>query len=146
MGGNGGSDDLTAKEACCTCGGGCRNGKCPTATCRDVEGWKNPMGPPTCDMYTASNGYCRNFGSKVDPNTGKNAKEACCACGGGLKPTTAPTPAPTPEEEGEEEPTPAPTNEEEEEEEETSPRRACRISCTNTFWASHYACRKKDAF
>merc|ERR1712165_372214 len=47
-----------------------------------------------CEWY-AENDYCERFGDKYF-NFGKNANQACCACGGGTTSNPAPVPSPTP--------------------------------------------------
>jgi len=101
-----------ANEACCACGGGNSGGNTapstndtprptpsptkartarptpsPTRTstgrCKDSPiGWYDSDGPFfNCEWYAKAN-RCANFGDG-HRNQGKNAQEACCACGGG---------------------------------------------------------------
>jgi hypothetical protein len=66
-------------------------------TCVDSPaGWYDSDGPTfTCQWYKENN-YCDSFGSTNEyTNFGKNAKQACCVCGGGSTALRPPAPSPT---------------------------------------------------
>ncbi|CAB9503179.1 ABC-type nitrate sulfonate bicarbonate transport [Seminavis robusta] len=71
-----GDDNMTANDACCTCGGG-------TQQCTDVDGWED-IGGDGCSWY-ASDDRCEQFGdfASFAGIDGTTASEACCVCGGG---------------------------------------------------------------
>ena len=88
---------LTAKDACCVCGGSSDNAEVnerlpsivpsasalPTMLCVDVPNWSDAFGD-TC-LYYNVNGEeaCLEFGECCEAN-GYTANSACCVCGGGL--------------------------------------------------------------
>jgi hypothetical protein len=85
------TDGLSAKSACCICGGGLSSQ--PTLVqdwmnlspgCSDDPfGWFNTEGFG-CDWYAQEPARnCMEFGESVDYN-GVAANKACCACGGGF--------------------------------------------------------------
>ena len=62
------SDDFTASNECCACGGG--------NLCNDYEGVD--AGGDGCDWYAQNQGSCGDFDT-----ADFNAVEQCCSCGGG---------------------------------------------------------------
>lgn len=114
--GGDGFEDVTASEACCTCGGGGEapptpmpgptTSPTPEAThygpnCTDFLGWEDMYGD-ACDWYRENDkGGCPTHGNEDGGSafTGISASEACCYCGGGSEDgstfTKAPTPSPT---------------------------------------------------
>jgi len=89
----------SAKEACCSCGGGSLRGQAtlnqnleplPVESCKDISGWTDDMGFG-CHSYeegawcTPSGGFGRGWSAQVyGPFRGKPpANKACCACGRG---------------------------------------------------------------
>ena len=91
----------TSDRACTKCGL-CESGKyrsrvykkCDGVTLEDTQqsceddplGWHDKDGQEFDCKWYAEEDRCRKFGSREDlRNQGKVAKEACCACGGGLK-------------------------------------------------------------
>jgi hypothetical protein len=80
---------FTANDACCACGGGVQQ-------CKDSVGWSSPLGD--CEAFEV-NAWCQADGDNYGPNwsadfgtfdstqamglDGTQAREACCACGGG---------------------------------------------------------------
>ena len=87
-------------------GGGTEGGN--GNTCVDSPaGWYDSDGPTfTCQWYKEKDN-CDSFGSTNKySNFGKNAKQACCACGGGSTALRPPAPTPT-----KPEPTPIPPTE-----------------------------------
>jgi uncharacterized protein YkwD len=82
-----------AKQACCTCGGGCLD-KVPPGQ----DEWYDSKGKGRhCDWYSEGD-RCRKHGNK-NINFGMTANQACCVCGAGQNdadPTPAPAPNPSP--------------------------------------------------
>lgn len=104
-----GFEDTNAFESCCHCGGGIipdpTVSPAPTPAfeinpfCEDMDGfidiysdpcsWYESNDDPDCIFY----GITRGFGTA---NKDFTANDACCHCGGGIYPTSAPTPMPSP--------------------------------------------------
>ncbi|KAL3927084.1 MAG: hypothetical protein SGBAC_013226 [Bacillariaceae sp.] len=114
--GGSGFEDVTASDACCTCGGG--GARSPTEVpgpttapsieatfygpnCTDFQDWQDEY-QDGCDWYMENDvGGCPTHGD-VDGGagfTGISASEACCYCGGGSEDgsvfTKPPTPSPS---------------------------------------------------
>uniref|UniRef100_A0A7S2KW41 Uncharacterized protein n=1 Tax=Leptocylindrus danicus TaxID=163516 RepID=A0A7S2KW41_9STRA len=118
---------MTANQACCACGGGDHFlpstspsistmptvSAAPTSLCLDApEDWFDEEHGLGCDFFSESsyNYYsnddwvwqrCIDYGDVLQDENGLQAKDACCACGGGLDrdfdaPSDAPTLSPEP--------------------------------------------------
>ncbi len=81
-----GTNNWTASEACCVCGGGNRGGgnraggSSGGGTCTTDHSWYDSGGPKySCEWYKTTPNACTLFGSKYS-NFGKTAKQACCVC------------------------------------------------------------------
>ena len=89
-------DNITAKDACCYCGGGgsmnipsafpshqYEPSVIPTVTCYDYNGWVDYYGDG-CDWYEKSDDPgCPWYGEEWPNEDGITANDSCCYCGGG---------------------------------------------------------------
>ncbi len=76
-----GTNDWTANEACCVCGGGHRVGSNGGGgSCVTDDSWYDSGGPNyDCEWYATTPNACNLFGHRFT-NFGETANSACCVC------------------------------------------------------------------
>ena len=99
-----GSNDKTANEACCKCGGGIQTSVSPSrlpsiipssapSECEDIPDWEIITSPSITLTCSDMRSNCPGLSNQIDVN-GVSGSEACCGCGGGTHTSPVPSLAP----------------------------------------------------